>query len=61
MLKYLTDHLVDPLDRSLLFCDWHESGGKIGKEVNQADKSHNGTHISQGLDWSFPSLSDYGS
>ena len=41
MLEYLTDHLVDPLDRSLLFGDWHESGGKIGiKEVNQADYSH---------------------
>ena len=37
----MTDHLVDPLDRSLLFGDWHESGGKIGiKEVNQADYTH---------------------
>ena len=41
LLEYLTDHLVDPLDRSLLFGDWHESGNKIGiKEVNQADYSH---------------------
>ena len=40
MLEYLTDHLVDPLDRSPLFYDRHESGGKIGKEVNQADYSH---------------------
>ena len=39
MLEYLTDHLVDPLDRSPLFRDWHESGSKIRKEVNQADYS----------------------
>ena len=36
----MTDHPVDPLDSSPLFRDWHESGGKIGKEVNQADYSH---------------------
>ena len=30
-----------PVDRSLLFGDWHESGGNIGiKEVNQADYTH---------------------
>ena len=41
MLEYLTDHLVYPLDRSPLFRVWHESGGKIGKEViNRADYSH---------------------
>ena len=41
MLEYLTDHLVYPLDRSPLFRVWHESGGKIGKEViNRVDYSH---------------------
>ena len=40
MLEFLTDHLVDPLDRSPLFCDWREGGGKIGKGVNQADYSY---------------------
>ena len=39
-MEYLTDHLVDPLDRLPLFYDRHESGGKIVKEVNQADYSH---------------------
>ena len=40
LLEYLTNHLVDPLDRSPSFRDWQESGGKIRKEVNQADYSH---------------------
>ena len=38
-MEYLTDHLVD-LDCLPLFREWHESDGKVGKEVNQADYFH---------------------
>ena len=38
-MEYLTDHLVY-LDRLPLFREWHESDGKVGKEVNQADYFH---------------------
>ena len=37
LLEYRTDHLVDLLDRSPLFHEWHESDYKVGKKVNQAN------------------------
>ena len=44
LLEYLTIHLVDLLDRSPLFREWHESDDEVGKEVNQADYFHKADH-----------------